>query len=100
MEAQLIGQVTARLRRAAMNAADFPTLVAALHANKQMWDTLAVSVADKDNTLPQALRAQIFYLAEFTTHHSRKIMRGQDTVTPLIEINTAVLRGLNGEGST
>lgn len=100
VEAQLISQVTARLRKAsAMQVADFPALVAALHDNRRLWTTMAAGVADNDNALPSALRAQIFYLAEFTEHHSQKVLRGTADSAALIEINTAVLRGLNGQGA-
>ena len=55
---------------------------------------MAVDVANKDNELPEALRAQIFYLAEFTQLHSRKVLRREATVAPLVEINSSVMRGL------
>ena len=57
---------------------------------------MAIDVADNENALPQELRAQLFYLAEFTEHHSRRVLRREADVTALIDINTAVLRGLNG----
>ena len=96
IEAQLMADVTHRLSR---QDASFPDLAAAVHANRQMWATLAVDVADPDNALPPELRASIFYLAEFTDHQSRKYLRGEADLAPLIEINSAVLRGLRGEGS-
>lgn len=99
-EAQLISQITARLRKASIDARpNFPALVSALHQNRRMWTTMAAGVADSDNALPSQLRAQIFYLAEFTEQHSQLIIRGQADVAPLIDINTAVLRGLNGQGA-
>ena len=100
IEAQLVGQMTARLRSTAQNAdANYPAFVQALHDNRQMWIRLAVDVADTDNGLPQNLRAQIFYLAEFTELHTGKVLRDAATADALIEINTAVLRGLNaGKG--
>ena len=67
----------------------------------RLWSTLALDVADPDNALPAALRAQLFYLFEFTEVHSRRLL-GRDGASPdiLVEINTAVLRGLRGEGGT
>ena len=100
VEAQLISQITSRLRKAATaQPDDFPALVAALHDNRRMWTTMAAGVADNDNALPSQLRAQLFYLAEFTALHSQKVLRGKAEPTALIEINTAVLRGLNGQGA-
>lgn len=99
IEAQLVGKVTATLRRAASKQkTHYPEFVEALHQNREMWAAFAVDVAGTDNTLSKPLRAQIFYLAEFTELHSSKILRGEADVDPLIEINTSVLRGLNANG--
>ncbi len=99
VEAQLISQITARLRKESKTTPiDFPALASVLHDNRRMWVTMAADVADNDNALPKPLRAQIFYLAEFTEIHSRKVLRGEADAVALIEINTAVLRGLNGQG--
>ena len=98
VEAQLISQITSRLQRLSkMPAQDFPQLVAAIHDNRRMWTTMAVDVADKGNALPKELRAQIFYLAEFTDHHSQQVIRGKADPSALIDINMAVLKGLNGQ---
>lgn len=90
-------RVTAQLFRADRPGAKMAERAAALHHNRQLWTLMAASVADADNALPKALRAQIFYLAEFTLQHSRKALSGGVSVAPLIEINTAVMRGLRGE---
>lgn len=95
----MIGQITARLRQCLAQSPDnFPALAAAITDNRRMWTTLAASVADQDNDLPADLRAQIFYLAEFTGHHSQNVLRKQATAQALVDINTAVMRGLNGPG--
>lgn len=100
VEAQLISRITARLQKATANGSrNFPMLISALHDNRQMWTTMAIDVADNDNALPNSLRAQLFYLAEFTEHHSQLVIRGKADVSALIDVNTAVLRGLNGQGA-
>jgi flagellar protein FlaF len=70
-----------------------------LQENRRLWVTLAAAVADNDNALPTDLRARLFYLAEFTEAHSKKVLRGTAPVAPLIEVNTAVMRGLRKEGT-
>jgi len=75
--------------------ADFPKYVHALNDNLRLWLLLASDVADADNELPQQLRAQIFYLAEFTQQHTLKALRKEVDAEALIDINTSVLRGLN-----
>ncbi len=66
----------------------------ALHENRQLWTLLAIDVADDGNRLPGHLRAQIFYLAEFTDVHTSRILAGNADAGALIDINTAVMRGL------
>jgi flagellar protein FlaF len=96
IEAQVIGKITARLRFAAVHRkSDFPAFVEALSENRKLWNALAVDVADAGNDLPPPLRAQIFYLAEFTEIQSAKVLRGEASADALIEINTSVMRGLN-----
>ncbi len=99
-ELQLFGQITARLRdAAAARPLDFPKLAAALYENRRLWTHLAAEVADGENELPKDLRARIFYLAEFTGLHTDLILRGTAEVEPLIDINTAVMRGLAAEAT-
>jgi flagellar protein FlaF len=89
-------RITARLKAAeAAGRKNFPALAAALAENRRLWTMLAADVAGADNGLPQSLRARIFYLYEFTTHHSRQVLNGKADVAPLIEVNTAIMRGLD-----
>ena len=95
IEHQVIAKVTAGLTEAIRNSPnDFPALARALHDNRQLWTVLAADVAQAENRLPEMLRAQIFYLAEFTTIHTARVLRGEARAEPLVEINTAILKGL------
>jgi flagellar biosynthesis activator protein FlaF len=97
-ELQIFSQTTSRLRLAATaTPPDFARLAAALHENRRLWTLLAADVADAENGLTKDLRAQIFYLAEFTAYHSRKVLKGEATVDALIDINLAIMRGLSGQ---
>ena len=64
--------------------------------NARLWSTLGADVADPGNGLPQKLRAQLYYLFEFTAQHSRLVLDGSAGAEVLIDINTAVMRGLRG----
>jgi flagellar protein FlaF len=97
IEYDLLARAT-RALRAAETAADRPALIRAVHENARLWRTLALDVADPGNALPSALRAQLFYLYEFTEAHSRRVRAGEAAAGVLVEINTAVMRGLRGEG--
>lgn len=95
-EHQLFSETTARLRTAMDRLPqNFSGFAAAIHENRTLWNHLAAQVADDENALSTELRARIFYLAEFTSFHSRKVLRGEADAEALIEINTAVMRGLN-----
>lgn len=94
-ELQIISEVTARLKSA--EHAGFAVLAAAIHDNRRLWSRIAADVAEEGNGLPVRLRAQIFYLAEFTEHHSRRVLRREAEVAPLIDINSAMIRGLGGQ---
>lgn len=93
-EYDIFSRITQRLT-SADPAKDYPGMVTALHENRQLWTLLAVDVADADNGLPQQLRAQLFYLAEFTIQHTSKILAGDGDIADLVEVNTAVMRGLH-----
>lgn len=94
-EYKALAKCTFQMRDAASNGAQgFPALAKALHENQRLWTLLATDVAQAENGLPNDLRARIFYLAEFTQHHTRKVMRDRVSIKPLLEINVAVLKGL------
>ena len=99
-EYEVFARVTRQLTAAARQGKrGFATLAEAVHENRRLWTTLALAVADDDNALPPDLRARLFYLAEFTEAHSRKVLRGTAPVAPLVDVNAAVMRGLRKEGN-
>ncbi len=100
VEYDLFARVTRRLTLAfRARAVDFPALAAALHDNDRLWRTLALDVADPGNELPAGLRAQLFYLHEFTVLQTRRILEDGASAEVLIDINTAIMRGLRGGAS-
>lgn len=101
IEYDLFARVTRRLRAAQMaGRKDLPALAGALHDNRRLWASLAADVAEPGNALPRPLRAQLFYLYEFTDQHSAKVLDGTATIEVLVDINTAVMRGLRSEGQS
>ena len=98
-EYDLLARCTQKMAMAwARRKDDFPLLATAVHENLQLWCALAIDVADEGNHLPSALRAQLFYLYEFTPNHSHAVLANRASVEVLVDINTAVMRGLRGEG--
>ena len=101
VEYDLIARITQRLTASwASRRTDFPTFALALTDNQRLWSTLAADVAEPANGLPAALRAQLFYLYQFTVEHSRTVLNDTGSIEVLIDINTAVMRGLRGEAGS
>lgn len=94
-ELQAFEFVTRQISRA-HSGLDFKALAGALHENRKLWTALAVDVASPENKLPSALRAQIFYLAEFVDLHTSRVLGTKADVSILCEINQSVMRGLRG----
>ena len=89
-EYEIFAKVTASLR----TAVSVPERISAISDNRQLWIALATDVASDGNTLPSQLRARIFYLSEFVSHHSRKLLASEDELDVLIDINTTIMGGL------
>lgn len=101
MEHQLFSEVTTQLRTTSNRLPmSFPEFAEAVHANRAVWTHFATQVAEDHNALSDDLRARIFYLAEFTSFHSRKVLKGEADIGPLVEINTAIMRGLTAKGES
>ncbi len=101
VEYDLIARITQRLSATwAKRRGDFPAFALALSDNQRLWSTLAADVAEPSNGLPAALRAQLFYLYQFTVEHSRTVLDDKGSIEVLIDINTAVMRGLRGEAGS
>jgi flagellar protein FlaF len=100
LEYDLLARATKSLTLARSDEASYAQLLGALDENLRLWSTLAADVAEPENSLPQKLRAQLFYLYEFTAGHSRAVRDKGASVEVLIDINTAVMRGLRGQGAT
>lgn len=98
LEYELLARVTQSLTTAwSTRKENFAGLMTALDDNLRLWATLAADVAEPTNGLPAPLRAQLFYLYEFSVQHSRAVREQSASVEVLIDINTAVMRGLRGE---
>lgn len=97
IEFDAFARVTRQLRIAADGSEQpFATLVRALEDNRRLWMALACDVATPTNQLDGHLKAQLFYLAEFTFHQTQRLLAGEGEAGVLIDINTAVMRGLAG----
>jgi len=97
-EYRLFGQVT----RALLQAAEVPPedvrgRIDALDWNRRLWSALASDCADPQNVLPEALRAQIISLSLWVSRHTSAVIRREEDIDPLIDINRIMMQGLSGQ---
>jgi flagellar protein FlaF len=93
-------KVTARLVRAGREDAPVRERAEALYDNRRLWSVLAADLASDVNGLPDALRARLVSLAVFSLEQSARALRDPAALQPLVEVNTAVMRGLSGDGAS
>jgi len=98
IEYDAFAHVTHRLKQGINVRADAQReLISALHDNRRLWTILAADVVGDGNDLPLDLRARILSLAQFTNDYSSRVLNGASP-DPLIDITTAIMRGLRGTG--
>ena len=96
-EYRLFAQVTRALMEAdKADPSDFKTRIDALDWNRRMWTALSNDCSSPENGLPPQLRASIISLSLWVTKHSSAVMRREEEIEPLIEINRMIMQGLAG----
>jgi flagellar biosynthesis activator protein FlaF len=94
-EYRLFGQVTRALMEAEKaDKLDFKTRLDALDWNRRLWSVLGTDCSVDGNGLPEALRAQIISLSIWVNKHTSLVIRNQEEIGPLIEINRIIMQGL------
>ncbi|WP_439522033.1 flagellar biosynthesis regulator FlaF [Marivita sp.] len=97
-EIEIIFETTRRLKVANQNRKeDYASFATAVHTNRKLWITLASDVASSENALPPDLRARIFFLGEFVQEYSSKVLQNDLGISPLLDINLTILRGLGNK---
>ena len=100
IEYQVFARITRELSTADKDAPGYHQKInEALYKNLRLWAILATDVSSDQNELPKDLRANIFYLSEFTRVHTAKIFAGEADPAILVEINTSIMRGLRGQAA-
>ena len=75
----------------------FAEIAEAIYQNSKIWTTLAVDVFSDNNTLPETLRGQLASLALYAQKTGRVVLRKEAPVDILIELNNAIISGLDGD---
>ncbi len=102
VEYHLFMRLTSALATAEENRSNnHSSYIDALSQNLELWTTIGADVSSSENALPASLRGQLFYLFEFTQHHTKRLLSGDASLSaePLIEINRNVMTGLNASAS-
>jgi len=95
-EYRLFGHVTGALMNAQRSGAAGGPLAEVLDWNRTLWRTLAADCLDDRNKLPHELRANIVSLSLWVTKYSKEVNRTGASLDPLIEVNRAIMQGLQG----
>jgi len=100
MEYRLFAQVTRALMEAAkLDPGDLAGRIDALDWNRRLWSTLASDCAHPDNTLPPPLRASIISLSIWVGKHTTLVIKREDDIDALIDINRMIMQGLAPAGA-
>ncbi|MAT36059.1 MAG: flagellar biosynthesis regulator FlhF [Ponticaulis sp.] len=98
VEYRLFAQVTSALISAQESGkSDIKKLMDALDWNRRVWSALSMDCASPDNGLPAQIRANIISLSIFVSKHTSAIMREDEDIQDLIDINRLIMQGLSGE---
>lgn len=93
VEYRLFGEVT-RALIGASSATDFKDRIKALDWNRRLWSSLAIDCGQPGNQLPETLRAQIISISLWVTRHTSAVVRGNESMQPLIDVNRSIMEGL------
>ena len=94
-EYRLFGQVTRALLDAEkLDRSKIRERMDALDWNRRMWSGLGADCSVDGNGLPDIVRANIVSLSIWVNKHTSLVMRNQEEIAPLIEINRIIMQGL------
>lgn len=95
-EYTVVSRVT-RMLQNAVDDGDRWAEIRATHANNELWTALAADLASPGNALPDQLKANLISLAMFSIRHGHKVLAEDASISPLIDINMRIMKGLRGE---
>jgi flagellar protein FlaF len=101
-EHRIFSQITAALAAAEEPGAHFTARIRAAHNNRELWQTLACTLADDGNALPVDLRARLISLAIWVTRETGRVMKERASFENLIAVNRHIMLGLQppAQGAT
>ncbi|MFC3126133.1 flagellar biosynthesis regulator FlaF [Pseudoroseomonas globiformis] len=94
IEYRVLARATALLDQAAQVDAGPTALSAAIHENRLVWIAFTADLAGENNSFDNALKARLVSLARWVFTESERVLRARQGVQPLIDVNRAVMAGL------
>jgi flagellar protein FlaF len=70
--------------------------VDALDWNRRVWSALGHDCSHPENGLPAPLRASIISLSIWVGKHTSAVIRREEEIEPLIDVNRMIMQGLSG----
>ena len=95
-EYRLLGAVSRELAASLVDVENPGRRREALDWNQQIWITFMLDCGQAENALPATLRARIISLGLWVARYTEKAMFSDLEVQPLIDVNTAIMKGLLG----
>lgn len=95
-EYTVVSRVTRQLQ-SAVDSGDRWAEIRATHLNNELWTALAADLASPGNALPDQLKANLISLAMFSIRHGHQVLAENAPISPLVEINMRIMKGLRGE---
>ncbi len=99
-EYRLFAEITGELLQAMESGKRDASLVEALDRNKRLWMALAGDCRSPGNQLPDQTKASIISLSLWVGKHSSAVVRGEEKIDDLIEVNRIIMQGLNTAPAT
>lgn len=94
IEYHILARTTLMLERAAAEGAGPSAMPTAVHENRMIWTAFAADLADDGNLWDITLRARLLSLARWVFAESDRVLRDRKTPEALIDVNRAVMTGL------
>lgn len=96
VERKVFINVTGALERHAEDGPLSAGLRQALESNQKLWLTLRGDLLSPENSLSTELKKGLVQLSYFVDGHTIKVIKGEASVKPLIDINRSIISGLSG----
>jgi flagellar protein FlaF len=75
---------------------DIAGRIDALDWNRKVWTVLGADCSHPENGLPVELRASIISLSIWVSKHTSSVIRREEEIEPLIDVNRLLMQGLSG----